>query len=83
MTIARAHPSITWNDPLIPAHHDGVAAGEAPNRLGSWAGLMAQAGHRAPADSFVPGDIKTARTFGRQFADTLRWMCRDALLHVG
>ena len=32
---------------------------------------MAQAGHSAPADSFVPGDIKTARLFGRHFALSL------------
>ena len=30
-----------------------------------------QAGHSAPADSFVPGDIKTARMFGRHFAQSL------------
>ena len=39
--------------------------------LGSWSGLMAQAGHSAPADSFVPGDVKTARMFGRHFARSL------------
>ena len=33
--------------------------------------MMAQAGHSAPADSFVPGDIKTARLFGRNFSETL------------
>jgi hypothetical protein len=32
---------------------------------------MAQAGHSAPADSFVPGDVKTARLFGRNFAQSL------------
>jgi hypothetical protein len=32
---------------------------------------MAQAGHGAPADEFVPGDTKTARLFGRNFAATL------------
>ena len=41
------------------------------NRLGSWSGLMAQAGHSASADSFVPGDVKGARMFGRNFANTL------------
>jgi len=44
---------------------------EAANRLGSWSGLMAQAGHSAPADAFVPGDVKTARMFGRHFAESL------------
>jgi len=32
---------------------------------------MAQAGHSAPADAFVPGDVKTARMFGRHFAESL------------
>ena len=44
---------------------------EAANRLGSWSGLMAQAGRGAPADAFVPGDLKTARMFGRHFAESL------------
>lgn len=44
---------------------------EAANRLGSRSGLMAQSAHSAPADSFVAGDIKTARMFGRHFAQSL------------
>jgi hypothetical protein len=32
---------------------------------------MAQAGHSAPADSVVPGDIKTALMSGRYFSETL------------
>ena len=32
---------------------------------------MAQAGHNAPAHEFVPGDIKTARMFGANFAHAL------------
>jgi NAD(P)H dehydrogenase (quinone) len=44
---------------------------EAANRLGSWSGLMAQAGHAAPADAFVAGDIWTAHLFGLHFAETL------------
>jgi len=51
--------------------HRGVPYDEAINRLGSWSGMMAQAGHGAPADSFVAGDIKTARLFGRNFSETL------------
>ena len=35
---------------------------------------MAQAGHAAAADAFVPGDIKTARMFGRNFAQALHRM---------
>jgi len=32
---------------------------------------MAQAGHNAPAHEFVPGDVRTARMFGANFANAL------------
>jgi len=35
-------------------------------------GLMAQAGHASPASQFDPGDIKTAKMFGENFASTLQ-----------
>ena len=56
---------------ILPEQHSGVPYEEAANRLGSWSGLMAQAGHSAPADSFAPGDIKTALMFGRNVAAAL------------
>jgi NAD(P)H dehydrogenase (quinone) len=65
------HGMLWVGNPILPEQHAGVAYDEAANRLGSWSGLMAQAGHSAPADSFVPGDIKTARMFGKGFAETL------------
>jgi multimeric flavodoxin WrbA len=45
--------------------------GKLANRLGSWSGMMAQAGHGSAADDFAAGDIKTARMFGQGFAETL------------
>ena len=68
---AMQHGMLWVGNPFLPEQHTGVPYDEAVNRLGSWSGLMAQAGHSAPADSFVPGDIKTARMFGRHFAETL------------
>jgi multimeric flavodoxin WrbA len=65
------HGMLWVGNPILPEQHSGVPEHEAANRLGSWSGLMAQAGHASPADSFVPGDIKTARLFGRHFAQTL------------
>jgi NAD(P)H dehydrogenase (quinone) len=65
------HGMLWVGNPILPEQHAGVPYEEAANRLGSWSGLMAQAGHSSPADSFVPGDIKTARMFGRTFAETL------------
>jgi multimeric flavodoxin WrbA len=68
---AMQHGMLWVGNPILPEQHSGVPYDEAANRLGSWSGLMAQAGHSAPADSFVPGDVKTARMFGRNFANTL------------
>jgi multimeric flavodoxin WrbA len=74
---AMQHGMLWVGNPILPEQHAGVAYEEAANRLGSWSGLMAQAGHASPADAFVAGDIKTARMFGRTFAETLhRLDCR-------
>jgi len=68
---AMQHGMLWVGNPVLPEQHGGVPYDEAANRLGSWSGLMAQAGHSASADSFVPGDVKGARMFGRNFAHTL------------
>jgi len=68
---AMQHGMLWVGNPILPEQHGGVPYDEAANRLGSWSGLMAQAGHAASADSFVPGDVKTARMFGWNFANTL------------
>lgn len=65
------HGMLWVGNPILPEQHSGVPYDEAANRLGSWSGLMAQAGHAAPAESFVPGDVKTARLFGRNVAESL------------
>jgi multimeric flavodoxin WrbA len=65
------HGMLWVGNPIVPEQHRGVPYDEAANRLGSWSGLMAQAGHAAPSDSFAPGDVKTARMFGRNFAESL------------
>lgn len=70
-TFSMQHGMLWVGNPILPEQHVGVPYEEAANRLGSWSGLMAQAGHAAPADSFAPGDIKTARMFGRNFAKSL------------
>jgi len=68
---AMQHGMLWVGNPFLPGQHDGVPHDQAVNRLGSWSGLMAQAGHAAAADAFVPGDIQTARMFGRHVAETL------------
>jgi len=74
---AMQHGMIWMGNPIIPEQHAGVPYDQAANRLGSWSGLMAQAGHSAPADSFVPGDLKTARIFGSNFAKVLHRLSLD------
>jgi multimeric flavodoxin WrbA len=69
---AMQHGMVWVGNPILPEQHAGVPYEEAANRLGSWSGLMAQAGHGAPADAFAPGDVKTARMFGHHFALTLQ-----------
>ena len=68
---AMQHGMLWAGNPILPEQHAGVPIDEAANRLGSWSGLMAQASHSASADAFVPGDIKTARLFGQNFAASL------------
>lgn len=65
------HGMVWVGNPILPEQHSGVPYEQAANRLGSWSGLMAQAGHASPADGFAPGDVKTARLFGRNVAETL------------
>jgi NAD(P)H dehydrogenase (quinone) len=65
------HGMLWVGNPILPEQHDGVPYDEAANRLGSWSGLMAQAEKSSTGDAFAPGDIKTARMFGKNFATTL------------
>jgi NAD(P)H dehydrogenase (quinone) len=68
---AMQHGMVWAGNAIVPEQHSGTPYDEAANRLGSWSGLMAQAGHGAAADSFAPGDVRTARMFGANFAKTL------------
>lgn len=72
---AMQHGMLWVGNAILPEQHSGVPYDEAANRLGSWSGLMAQAGHSsAAAASFAPGDIKTARMFGGNIAQALACM---------
>ncbi len=68
---AMQHGMYWVGNAILPEQYAGVPYDQAANRLGSWSGLMAQAGHGAPADDFPAGDIKTAHLFGRQIATAL------------
>ncbi|WP_395685477.1 flavodoxin family protein [Caenimonas koreensis] len=73
---AMQHGMVWVGNAILP--QQGVPQEEAVNRLGSWSGLMAQAGHTGPAHSFTPGDVKTARMFGKNIAKALVCMtCKE------
>jgi multimeric flavodoxin WrbA len=74
---AMQHGMIWVGNPVMPEQHRGVPYEQAANRLGSWSGLMAQAGHASPAESFAPGDIKTAQMFGRNFGEAVHRLSAD------
>jgi hypothetical protein len=76
--LAMPHGMLWVGNPILSEQQAGVPHEEAANRLGSWSGLMAQAAHSSPADSFESGDIKTARMFGRTFSsETLNRLNRS------
>ena len=76
---AMQHGMFWVGNAILPEQHAGVPYEEAVNRLGSWSGLMAQAGHSAGAPTFAPGDIKTARMFGANIAKALACVsCEEA-----
>ena len=70
-TFCMQHGMLWVGNPILPEQQLGVPYEEAANRLGSWSGMMAQAGHGAPHDDFAAGDVKTAVMFGQNFAETL------------
>lgn len=79
---AMQHGLLWVGNPILPEQLNGIPENEAANRLGSWSGLMAQAEKASPGHASVPGDTKTARMFGMNFARTLLRM-QDTLEHEG
>ncbi|MFZ5568113.1 MAG: flavodoxin family protein [Pseudomonadota bacterium] len=73
-TFAMQHGMVWVGNPFLPGQSSGAPYEEALNRLGSWTGMMAQAGHSAPGQSYAPGDLRTAEAFGRNFAQVLARM---------
>jgi NAD(P)H dehydrogenase (quinone) len=69
---AMQHGMVWVGNAILPEQNAGVPPDQAANRLGSWSGLMAQAGHAAPGgSSFTAGDLRTARMFGENIARSL------------
>lgn len=70
-TFSMQHGMIWVGNPFMPEQHSGVPYDQALNRLGSWTGMMAQAGHSAAGQTYAPGDVRTAEAFGQNFASVL------------
>jgi NAD(P)H dehydrogenase (quinone) len=75
---AMQHGMFWVGNAILPEQQSGVPYEQAANRLGSWSGLMAQAGHSAGANAWAPGDLKTARMFGANIAKALSCMTCQA-----
>jgi NAD(P)H dehydrogenase (quinone) len=75
---AMQHGMFWVGNAILPEQPGGVPDEQAVNRLGSWSGLMAQAGHSGGASAFAPGDLKTARMFGANIAKALACMTCQA-----
>lgn len=54
LTFAMQHDMVWVGNPFLPEQSSGVPYEQAINRLGSWTGMMAQAGHSAPAPNCCP-----------------------------
>ncbi len=70
-TFSMQHGMIWVGNPFLPEQQKGAPYEQALNRLGSWTGMMAQAGHSNSAQTFAPGDERTAKAFGQNFASAL------------
>lgn len=70
-TFSMQHGMVWVGNPFLPEQQKGVPYEQALNRLGSWSGMMAQAGHSQAGQSYAPGDERTAVAFGQNFAETL------------
>ncbi len=71
-TFSMQHGMLWVGNPFLPGQHSGTPYDEAINRLGSWTGFMAQAGHSGPqGPAHAVGDVRTAQAFGEHFAQVL------------
>jgi len=73
-TFSMQHGMIWVGNPFLPEQSSGVPYEQAINRLGSWTGMMAQAGHSAAGQTYAVGDVRTAEAFGQNFADVVTRM---------
>lgn len=76
-TFSMQHGMVWVGNPFLPEQSNGVPYDQALNRLGSWSGMMAQAGHSAEGQTYAPGDVRTAEAFGQNFANVVARMAEQ------
>ena len=70
-TLAMQHGGIWVSQGVMPSAAKGAQRNDA-NYLGSYSGAIAQSPSDAGAGEMFPGDLETARHFGRRVADVAR-----------
>lgn len=68
MTLAMQHGGIWVGLGVLPSS-SAAASRNDPNYLGSYSGAIAQSPSDASVADMLPGDLETARNFGRRVAD--------------
>jgi NAD(P)H dehydrogenase (quinone) len=76
-TFSMQHGMIWVGNPFLPEQSSGVPYEQAMNRLGSWTGMMAQAGHSTAGQTYAVGDVRTAEAFGQNFANVVTRMAEQ------
>jgi NAD(P)H dehydrogenase (quinone) len=76
-TFSMQHGMIWVGNPFLPEQSSGVPYEQAINRLGSWTGMMAQAGHSTAGQTYAVGDVRTAEAFGQNFANVVTRMAEQ------
>ncbi|AEG92600.1 flavodoxin family protein [Ramlibacter tataouinensis] len=76
ITLAAQHSGLWVSQGIMPSSTK-AAQRDDPNRLGSYAGAIAQSPSDASPAEMAPGDLETARQFGKRVAEAAaRWARR-------
>lgn len=67
-TLAMQHGGIWVSQGVLPSNSKAAQRNDA-NYLGAYSGAMAQSPSDAGANEMLPGDLETARNFGKRVAD--------------
>jgi multimeric flavodoxin WrbA len=68
-TLAMQHSGIWVGTGMLPSNSKAAQRNDV-NYVGSFSGAMAQSPSDASPDEMLPGDLETARLFGKRVAET-------------